>query len=302
MRTSFVVVWLSSVALVAGIILYVHRQKASPTPAPVAEFAPGKPTARAVEPVVEGPAQTVSHDADGPLEVPVPIPASSEVESEDPIHGDLSAPPPTPFSQAIANLISPQSSFHQKQAAWNQLRDAGQLDQAIEALQQGATENPMSAAYPAALGQAQLYKAGELARNGGTISELGILGMQADQSFDAALKLDPTHWEAQFFKAAAMHHWPLELDRGGEVTSSFSKGSDSIRVGPGIEALLGQHSQAGRRGERTLLCVRVAVQKMGATTVDGIHHVERVQSAKPHRARPFRSSSTAREPRVTLIP
>ena len=51
---------------------------------------------------------------------------------------------------------------------------------------------------------------------------MGILGMQADQNFDAALKLDPANWEAQFFKAAAMSHWPLELNKGEEVIQRLS--------------------------------------------------------------------------------
>jgi hypothetical protein len=87
------------------------------------------------------------------------------------------------------------------------------MTQAIEALRQGAEDNPTSAAYPAALGQAQLYRAGEVASNGGTISEMGILGMQADQSFDAALKLDAANWEAQFFKPGPF----MPLMRSGDL-------------------------------------------------------------------------------------
>lgn len=128
----------------------------------------------------------------------------------------------TPFSQAIETLVSTNADFQQKQAALKQLREAGQLDQAIEALKQGATNNPASAEYPAALGQAELQKADVISRNGGNISEMGILGMQADQNFDAALKLDPSNWEAQFFKAAAMSYWPAELNKGQEVVQRLS--------------------------------------------------------------------------------
>jgi hypothetical protein len=53
-------------------------------------------------------------------------------------------------------------------------------------------------------------------------NEMGILGMQADQNFDSALNLDPSNWEAQFFKAAAMSHWPLELNKGDEVIQRLS--------------------------------------------------------------------------------
>jgi tetratricopeptide (TPR) repeat protein len=52
---------------------------------------------------------------------------------------------------------------------------------------------------------------------------MGMLGMQADQNFDAALELDPANWEAQFFKAAAMSYWPLELNKGEEVVQRFAR-------------------------------------------------------------------------------
>src|SRR5439155_495066 len=54
----------------------------------------------------------------------------------------------TAFRQAIDILVSPQTSFQQRQAAWKQLRDAGELDQALATLKQGATSNPASAEYP----------------------------------------------------------------------------------------------------------------------------------------------------------
>lgn len=102
------------------------------------------------------------------------------------------------------------------------MRDAGELDQAIEALKQGAVNNPTSAAYPAVWGEAELQKANAIFQSGGNINEMGILGMQADQSFDAALKIDPANWDAQFSKAAAMSYWPAELNKGGEVVQRFS--------------------------------------------------------------------------------
>ena len=60
------------------------------------------------------------------------------------------------------------------------------VDQAISELEQSATAQPNLAEYPAALGQAYLQKAGSIQ----DVREQGILGMKADQSFDAALALD----------------------------------------------------------------------------------------------------------------
>jgi hypothetical protein len=132
------------------------------------------------------------------------------------------APTATLISEAIATLVSPHTSFQQKEEAWRLLIESGQLDQAIEALARGAVENPNLAEYPATLGQAQLRKAGVIAQSGGRISDMGMLGMQADQNFDHALTVDPANWEAQFFKAVAMSHWPLELNKGEEVVQRLS--------------------------------------------------------------------------------
>jgi hypothetical protein len=130
-------------------------------------------------------------------------------------------PESTPFTEAIETLVSSKTRFQDKQAALTRLQASGELDAAIATLTQGVAAYPGSPEYPAALGQAQLRKAGEVASDGGKISEMGLLGMNADQNFDTALERDPTHWEAQFFKAAAMSYWPLELNRGEEVIERF---------------------------------------------------------------------------------
>ena len=223
MKTATVIVSLVSLTLLAGLIIHLNREAPPPPSPPSAEPASkGKiaPATRLAFPNEEAPSTPPPVVTEGAAQVSVEIPPASDAVSEgaaDP------SPQPTPLSRAIDTLVSPQASFQQRYEAWRQLQDAAQLDQAIEALKQGAADHPTSAAYPAALGQAQLYKAGELARKGGTINEMGILGMQADQNFDAALNLDPANWEAQFFKAAAMSHWPLELNKGEEVVQRLSK-------------------------------------------------------------------------------
>jgi tetratricopeptide (TPR) repeat protein len=117
------------------------------------------------------------------------------------------------FDQALGTLLTPEAGFVQKQEAWRTLRDAGKLDLAISQLEQQAATNRTVAEYPAVLGQAYLQKAGTLK----DIREQGILGMKADQSFDAALNLDASNWEARFWKAAAMSYWPPMLGKGKEV-------------------------------------------------------------------------------------
>ncbi len=125
----------------------------------------------------------------------------------------------TIFRRTLDILISPQASFEQKQAAWQQLRQDGKLDQTIAELEQAATNHPTVAEYPAALGQAYLHKCA----TSQDVREQGILGLKADQSFDAALKLDQSNWEAGFFKAMAMSYWPAEMNKRTEVFERFNQ-------------------------------------------------------------------------------
>jgi len=117
------------------------------------------------------------------------------------------------FEQAISTLTYPEASFQQKQSAWSQLRSMGKLDQAIRELEERMAANPAAPELPATLGQAYLQKAGAIS----DIREQGILGMKADQSFEASLNLDPSNWEAHFWKATAMSYWPPQLGKGKEV-------------------------------------------------------------------------------------
>ena len=66
------------------------------------------------------------------------------------------------YRQSVDCLVSSQSSFAQRQAALDQLRDAGQLDQAIAEIEEQAANNPHSPECPTALGRMYLQKAGTL--------------------------------------------------------------------------------------------------------------------------------------------
>ncbi len=123
-----------------------------------------------------------------------------------------------PVQHAVQTLLSPQASFAEKQAVWQQLKDSGKIDLAIDELEKGAASNPNAAEYPATLGQAYLQKAALLK----DVREQGILGMKADQSFDTALGLDPANWDAGFWKATALSYWPPELNKGQEVLERFA--------------------------------------------------------------------------------
>lgn len=151
-------------------------------------------------------------------------------------------------NRAIDTLVSSRSSYPEKQATWKQLQKPGGLDQTIAALKAGMAKHPNDAAYPAELGVAYINKL-MTAKNSGNYNEIAILGMQADQSFDAALKLDPSNWEAQYYKAASLAYWPPEMNKGPEVIQRLSSLIDQQETMPPqpqfaqIYVLLGEQYQ-----------------------------------------------------------
>ena len=85
-----------------------------------------------------------------------------------------------------------------------------------------AADNPDNPQLPTTLGEAQLNKVSALYAAGGDRNEMGILAMQADQNFNAALKIDPQNWEANFVKASSMYYWPADTARDNEVVQRLS--------------------------------------------------------------------------------
>ena len=92
----------------------------------------------------------------------------------------------------------------------------------IAELQQRMSQNPNDAEIPTTLGEAQLNLVRTIHESGGDINEMGILAMQADQSFNAALKIDPQNWEANFVKASSMYYWPPDPTRDNDVVQRLS--------------------------------------------------------------------------------
>jgi tetratricopeptide (TPR) repeat protein len=117
-----------------------------------------------------------------------------------------------PHSKAVDTLVSAQTSFGDRWKLLGKLKQLGELDAAITELKQRVTENPGDASVPTALGEAIMSKFPVQDFN-----EASTLGLQIDQNFDAALKVDPQNWEAQFEKANSMSYWPDVAGKGPEV-------------------------------------------------------------------------------------
>lgn len=192
---------------VVGTIVYFKSQKSPPPIAAPTPTAPATPEPTEPAPIVAKPAPA-SEPASPP---PVASAAPSNPESE----------AVTALRKTIDLLLTPQYPAH-KQELFDRLRTSGQIDSAITELQRRAKESPGDANLHTTLGEAMLNKVRLLHETGADINEQGILAMQADQTFNAALKIDPKNWEAQFVKYSTMYYWPAELQRDAEVAQRLS--------------------------------------------------------------------------------
>lgn len=213
MKTFVVTLLIACVVAIAGTIIYLDRQKVPLTPAPVVESSLEQPSPeKIVAPKPESP-DAISQNANAMAQIPV---TNSVVENLNPDDSTNS------IHKLVKALLSAKN-WKQKQAMFNQLRASGQFDQAIEDLQQRATDNPNDPEIPTTLGEAQLNEVRALHEAGGdNTDQIGILAMQADQNFNAALKIDPSNWEAQFVKADSMFYWPSSAGQDNNVVQSLS--------------------------------------------------------------------------------
>jgi tetratricopeptide (TPR) repeat protein len=243
MKSILIILVLGLTAAVAGEIIANRKQ----VPPPMLELPENKPVANQ-EPAQIAPPPPISHA----------LPVSPDAK-------------PDPAIVAIANaldlLASPQTSFAERRALLDQLRKAGKLDEVIEGLKDIAADNPGDASIPTALGEAELAKIRSVMETGGDQSDVAILGMQADQNFNQALKIDPTNWAAQFDKAASLAHWPPELNKGPEVIqrlSSLVTQQETMPLQPEFAqtyVLLGQQYQVAGQTDQAIQTWQQGVAK-----------------------------------------
>jgi cytochrome c-type biogenesis protein CcmH/NrfG len=207
MKPSLIALFSSCAIITVGAIYFLnHAKDPASLPAPIT------------------PPQTITAAAPAIVPVPVkptmPLLPKPEVAVLVAVDASVVSAPTNAINhiiQAVDALVSPQTSLAAKRALLRQLHDSGELDQVIADLKQRAANNPNAAEFPTALGEAYLNKFPVDDYN-----EASILGMEADQSFNTALKLDPANWEAQYFKADAMSYWPVSLNKGPEVIERLS--------------------------------------------------------------------------------
>jgi tetratricopeptide (TPR) repeat protein len=224
MKTSIILF----VVLCGGIacaIVFFERQKPAPVSAPIVvvsnQTAEQTPPEKIVAPNRE-PTQTIAANTNEPAQVV--ISTANEAKSNDPTNL---------ISKVVDALLSAKSG-DEKHKLFQQLVQSGQIDQAIAELQQRAAQNPSDPEIPTTIGEALLNKLRAIYEAGGgqNNDELGILAMQADMDFNAALKIDPQNWEAQFVKASSMYYWPSNPQVDNDVVQRLSSLIDQQETMP----------------------------------------------------------------------
>jgi tetratricopeptide (TPR) repeat protein len=197
-------------------IVYLNKQKTAPIPAPVAESSTAQPAVSAPAEITPAPKpSTAAVTAPAVTETAqATATASTVVEAK-------AADTANPIHQKVDALLSAKSAAD-KHAVFDDLVKSGHIDDAIADLKQRMADSPTDAEIPTTLGEAQLNKLRAIKEAGGDINDLGILAMEADKSFNAALKIDPQNWEANFVKASSMYYWPADPTRDNDVVQRLS--------------------------------------------------------------------------------
>jgi tetratricopeptide (TPR) repeat protein len=252
MKTILIILVLGLTAVVVGETMANRK----PVPPPLLALPENKPVANQEPPQITPPAnapQPISHAP----------PVSPDAKPD---------PAVVAVANAIDKLTSPQTSFAERRALWEQLRKAGELDEVIAGLKELAADNPGDASVPTALGEAEIAQIRSVLETGGDKSDIPILALQAGQNFNRALKIDPTNWEAQFDKAATLAHAPPALNKGPEVIqelSSLVTQQETMPVQPEFALtylLLGQQYQTAGQTDKAIQTWQQGIAKFPLNT------------------------------------
>ena len=204
-----------AIALIGAAGFYIGHKTAPQPQVPIVATAPAEAPAaappRPVEPVGALPAAA-------PAAAPVAAATDASVSKEPPA---VLAAGDAAFQRALGSLLQTNATVREKMAVWRELRSKGQLDDALSYLEEAAANNPGNAAYPTALAEGCYTKLQSVYGKADS-STVAILALQTDQSFNDALQINPSSWEAQYVKADALSHWPADMNKGPEVVQQLS--------------------------------------------------------------------------------
>ncbi len=213
---SSVIAFIALGGIIAGAVVYLNKTKPSaPVAAPVVNSTPESSVATAPEkiPALKTDTPPPAPVASVPAQVAPATPVIADAKPDDSAN---------PIHKLVDGLLTATNALD-KHNLFQQLVKAGQIDAAIADLQQCAAANPNDPEIPTTLGEALLNKLRDLHDSGkGDNNDMGILAMQADQSFNAALKIDPANYEAQLVKSISQTFWPADPARDGQVVQTLA--------------------------------------------------------------------------------
>jgi hypothetical protein len=264
MRKSVIIFGILCCVAAAAVVVWRPRKISPPVSAPAASSVlnqtRSQPSERAMTPTaIWQPAMVPA--ASPPVSKPVTVQSDSPTAP---------APVTNAVSEAVDALLSANSAAAKHQL-FARLRVSGQLEAVIAELKQRMAAHPNDAEIPATLGAAQLNQVRVIKEAGGDDDQMGILAMQADQSFNAALKIDPQNWEANFLKAASMYYWPANPQRDNEVVERLSgliDRQETLAAQPEFAqtyVVLGNEYQKIGQPEKALATWQLGLQKFPAS-------------------------------------
>lgn len=123
------------------------------------------------------------------------------------------------IADALSRLTDPSVGDGEKMRIWKELFESGLGDQVLAEFEARAERDPNDPDARVDLAEAYLQKLFTVTSG----PEMGVWGAKADKAYDAALALDPNHWEARFGKAVALSNWPPFLGKQPEAIKNFEQ-------------------------------------------------------------------------------
>jgi tetratricopeptide (TPR) repeat protein len=119
---------------------------------------------------------------------------------------------------ALAKFLDPTLSFGDHEVMWDELKEAGLLEEAIEMLEDLAAADPDNEGLQVQLGYGYLQP---IIRGNVAGMEAGQWSMKADATFDRVLEANPENWDARFSKAVSYSFWPPMFGKQKDAIDNF---------------------------------------------------------------------------------
>ncbi len=227
----FLAVAVASTALGAAVTILVARPGSGESPQPLASDAGSEQKEQRLQALEEGQARVLAELEALQGEIRTLSQTSSRREDMDgsaALAGATeSAGAPVAGASAregsagdlMERLLAADEDSNARAEVWQEARASGRTDALIALLEARSAESPRDPDRRVELGVAYLEKIQEV----GAGQLAGVWATKADEAFDAALELDPQHWEARFTKAVALSFWPPVFGKKPAAIQEFER-------------------------------------------------------------------------------